>query len=233
MMSSLFLLLAAQSVAAPVPHRAAPVKEAPTIYALVYVERRVKMDREWSNRKDQMIYEMAHFLDAFNAVLKAGSVSDLSVVRKQKDARAWLEKNIRVESLQDTGVLRVSLAEGLPAEQVAIVNAVAKAYVKEATERERLYRERQIADLRKRCDGFRESLRIAGDRLAAMNGYKVADEDQWRAITEVRNRRAKWIRDRNEALKATENTIDELRKHLRKPFAIVLESAEFSPKWKR
>jgi hypothetical protein len=232
-MTSMLLLLVGQTLAAPALAPDAPdvpPKTPPSIYALVFAAKRPA--KEQSGRGQQMPYEAAHCRSVLDTVLRADTVSRLTVVRKQKNARTWLEKNLRVDSLDDTGVLRISLAEGSPAEQVAIVNAVAKAYHQEATDRIRRSHEDVIAHDAKTCAIIREKVRVTELQLMKLNGVKVKDDDEGERIIERRNGLARSVGRWKEIIEDLEAKIREDREYLRKPPVIILESAELPPEAK-
>jgi uncharacterized protein involved in exopolysaccharide biosynthesis len=69
--------------------------------------------------------------DARIAVRENKEVADLPIVRRQKkDWEAWLNKNLRVERVERTNLVRVRFQDGNREEQVAIINAVVDYYLK-------------------------------------------------------------------------------------------------------
>ena len=232
-MMSMFLLLASQTLAAPEPAPAAPPKTSPSIYALVFVEKLAAPQR--CGRKDQMVYEASWcgHSDAHGVERYEETVSRLKVVQKQKDAWPWLEKNLRVESLEDTGVLRISFADGSPREQVALVNAVAKSYVRAANERIRQRYEGCIANWSKTCAECSQSVAHWEPELVKLNGIKAKDELEGERIFDQRNVLARDIARYKERIDELEPLIREAREYLRKPHFILLESAELPPESKK
>lgn len=65
----------------------------------------------------------------------------LEIVRQQKDPRAWLGKNLRVERAEGKNLIRVSIPVGTPTEQAMIVNAVVDEYLEEVGRRRASLRE--------------------------------------------------------------------------------------------
>lgn len=104
-----------------------PPPRQPSVYALLYVgtEKNHKENAQCSTKAISSIKKnIAH-------PLTERKIEGPAVVKRQKNVRAWLETNLRVESQKDTAILRVSLADGTPEEQVALINAVAEIYVKD------------------------------------------------------------------------------------------------------
>jgi RNA polymerase sigma factor (sigma-70 family) len=83
------------------------------------------------------------------AALKRPEVAGLAVLKGQADPVAWLEKNLRTAFLDGSGVLRVSVAEGRPAERAALLNAVVRSYLDEVVEAERQAKVRRVEQLEK------------------------------------------------------------------------------------
>ena len=232
-MMSMFLLLASQTLAAPEPAPAAPPKTSPSIYALVFVEKLAAPQR--CGRKDQMVYEATWcgHLDARGVERYEETVSRLKVVQKQKDAWPWLEKNLRVESLEDTGVLRISFGDGSPAEQVAIVNTIAKTYVRAANNRIRERYERRIGDSSRSCNEFKTDVALYEAELLKLNGVKPRNKYEGKQIFDRRNDLERDIARVKKRIEALEPRIREEREYLRKPLYILLELAELPPESKK
>jgi hypothetical protein len=107
------------------------------------------------------------------ALLRKG-IADLAIVKQKADPAAWLEKNLRAALVDNTGVLRVSVAEGGAAERAALANAVADAYLDEivySEQKKKVHRLNQLRDLRevqeKMLRERRQSLRKLGEVLGA------------------------------------------------------------------
>lgn len=232
-MMSMFLLLASQTLSAPEPAPAAPPKTSPSIYALVFVEK-LADPRRWG-RKDQMVYEATWcgHLDARGVVGYDKTVSRLKVVQKQKDAWPWFEKNLRVESLEDTGVLRISFGDGSPAEQVAIVNTVAKTYVRLANDRIRERYEASVAGSSKLCNELKADVARFEAELLKLNGVEPRNKYEGEKIFNLRNELARDIARYKRKIEALEPHIRKEREYLRKPLYILLELAELPPESKK
>jgi hypothetical protein len=238
-MTAILLILAGQSLSAPPPALAAPPKTTPAIYALVFADKCPKMMP--SSREKQMVYEAARCRgdrEVLDTVLRADTVSRLKVVEKQKEnpdpktARKWLEKNLRVESLEDTGVLRISFMEGSPKERVAIVNAVAEAYVQLSKERIRQGVELHIAGEAKICEDLREELRKTQLELAKLNGAKAKDANEGEAIAQRRNDLARFVARWKNDIQYHEKYLRKWQDYFGKPHYILLELAEEPPESK-
>lgn len=229
-MMQLLLMLTSQTLAGTAPISTTPSKKSPSIYALVFVEKRPGL-QEISCRNRHMKYEAAHCThgDASVGILRTDSISRLTVVRKQKDAPRWLREHIRVDSLEDTGVLRIWLAAGTPEEQVVIVNAVAKAYVDEANERTRKWYEVDIDTKSKDCAEFRKKVAYYEAELLKLSGVQGKDKCQGERLFERRKDLGQELGDYKQRIEKLELLIREDREYLRKPRCVLLELAELPP----
>jgi len=141
----------------------------PPIYALLYVG---LGKNEPDNAK--RIYDATHNLRSYGsmaAVRDYQEVKDLAIVKDKDptmkssvsiiqgkeqtltwiDRDEWAKSKTRTASVGGTAVILVSFADGSPEEQVAIVNAIAEAYVKKEKGEpvsDLKLRERRIADIR-------------------------------------------------------------------------------------
>lgn len=232
-MMTMFLIIVGQTVAAPQSASPKPTKKPPSIYALVFVARRPAWEVR-NRRKEQMVVEAAwaRYHHEVNAVvLRADAVSRLKIVEKLKELpptepREWLRENLRVESLEDTGVLRISLEAGSPTEQVVIVNAAAKAYIRVASENRRERYEYCIA---------RDSKHCAHARMAILNAewgilklcWKVAmNQTEAERLARRRNGLTRSIAFLKERIEKTEAQILKMQEALRNRHYILLELAE-------
>jgi hypothetical protein len=69
-----------------------------------------------------------------NQVLAVRQVADLPSVKRQRDAAWWLARNLVIESLKDTSLLRVGLAPdsgATPEEQAQIINVLVDHFIKQ------------------------------------------------------------------------------------------------------
>jgi RNA polymerase sigma factor (sigma-70 family) len=99
------------------------------------------------------------------AALRRRGVAELAVVKQKADLLAWLERNLRADLIDNTGVLRVSVAEGGAAERAALANAVAEAYVDEVAEADQRRRVQRLNGLRDLRDVQEKGLREKRQRL--------------------------------------------------------------------
>jgi len=239
-MISMLLVLAGQTLAAPPAAPASPPNKPPSIYALVFVAKRPAWETR-SSRKDQLVDEAAwvrYFSDVNYAVLRADTVSRLKVVEKLKkdggrrEARNWLREFLRVESLEDTGVLRISFAAGSPREQVVIANAVAKAYIQMAGDFRRERYESIIADCSKECANAKVAIRGAELEIAKLDGMIAKDMNEAERIARNRNTLTERITFMKEKIEKRQPEIRKRQEALRNPHSILLELAEMPPESK-
>jgi capsular exopolysaccharide synthesis family protein len=92
--------------------------------------------------------------------LRDEKVRQLPTVRKQGDPIAWLEKELVIEQVQTTEVVRVALtARGSGSDLAVIVNAVVDAYMGEVVKGEQATQLGQLNDLQKVYTAAEEKLR--------------------------------------------------------------------------
>jgi RNA polymerase sigma factor (sigma-70 family) len=155
----------------------------PDVYALILIEERESRflpdahrpapadnDSIASYRRTQAV--LVRSRPVLRAALRRREAADLAVLKGSADPLRWLEKHLRVEVLDDTGVLRVSVGEGGEEERAALANAVARAYVGEAVaaeEKRKQWRQKVLEerlhlikvsmnDRRRELDRLREEL---------------------------------------------------------------------------
>lgn len=223
-MMSILLLVGVQIYAAPAP-KAAQVNRTPSIYALVYVGKQPK----WCPRELHQRGQIAHFNndEVRKAALADHSVAGLKVVKEQKDAREWLKKNLRVESLQRTNVLRISFTDGSPNEQAAIINAVAKAYHDLVIERQRDQLLKRIyEDGVKELTKFHEKVSSLEKEIAELNGKKAKDEHEAREIARSQKTLSGLIAIWKRAIKEIEDSIRKFEEQRRNLSVFLIEEAE-------
>lgn len=115
--------------AAPAPKR----PKMPEIYALIYVGLG-KNDPDNPKRISHALQSLpgeAHgaFLDPQAKALPIVQEKEKKLGWKERDK--WAQSKTRAASLEGTAVVRVSFTDGSPEEQVVIVNALAREYVKD------------------------------------------------------------------------------------------------------
>ena len=82
---------------------------------------------------------------------------------------AWLTQNLKVEYLDDTGALRVSLAAGSRREQAILVNATARAYfqVEVRQQRESMEENREI--LKRKLESLQQVINMYNEKIKRAN----------------------------------------------------------------
>lgn len=222
-MMSMLLLLTAETVVASKPP-AEMGQSVPSVYALVYVGKVPK----GGSREGHIVFWKAHFREyaIYNAALHEESVADLKVVKRQESAWTWLEKNLRVESLEKTSVLRVSFAEGTPKEQETIANAIVKGYLRFMTDRARKNITENITLLGQVHIDHGKKIGLVEAKLVELNKLNPDNESEARRIADHRQATGRFLAVLKKEAKEIEARIAELREQLRKPPFFCLEWAE-------
>lgn len=136
--------------AAPAPKRA----KLPEIYALVYVGLG-KNDPDNAKRITHALQDLRG--SGARGAVRDPKVNALPIVQDQERKRGWIERDkwaeskTRAASLGDAAAVRVWFTDGSPQEQVAIVNAIAREYVKDEQHRYR----GALEDLERRKEEYR------------------------------------------------------------------------------
>jgi RNA polymerase sigma factor (sigma-70 family) len=124
---------------------AAPAQAAESdIYALLLIEpqeprllpdgKREAPGDEGAYRRTQLALLKSRLV--LRAALQRPEVAKLEALKGKADALGWLETNLRALFIDNTGVLRVSVAAGSGPDRAALTNAVVRAYLEEIVGRE-------------------------------------------------------------------------------------------------
>jgi hypothetical protein len=95
-------------------------------------------------------------------------VEKLAIVQAQQDPVRWLDEHLQVHRVKATGTLSVSVTDGSAAEQEALANAVAEAYLHEAEQRESRRRAGHLEKLKKHFVEWDTQLREKREGLKAI-----------------------------------------------------------------
>jgi hypothetical protein len=109
-------------------------------------------------------------------------VAGLDIIRRQKDWESWLKKNLRVERVKDTNLVRVSFRDGNQEEQAAIINVVVDYYLKNDVGSTRKSLTETLTRNRQTLDELVRKGRITGDRKAKAEEKLKKDEEYIRAL---------------------------------------------------
>jgi hypothetical protein len=70
----------------------------------------------------------------------------------------WIQQNLKIDFLDGTGVLRIGLTAGSTRDQVLLVNAVARAYLKEIIRRDRDEYEMRLEGLKSQLQAWQGAI---------------------------------------------------------------------------
>lgn len=115
------------------------------------------------------------------AALDNKAVSQLPTLAKQADPLEWLEKELRVDHLDGTDLVRISLTVPEAGNDIPnIVNAVINAYLEEVVSRETATDKARLNDLQNVYGVAEEKLRVSRDALnSLLRTLKEGDDQIW------------------------------------------------------
>lgn len=152
---------------APREAESAPAPTPRPPYALLFVPKRVTPAETASIRRWYM--DRLRERTVLLAALRNPKATNLLCIKKQKDPADWLKHNLRLDYLDGTGALRISLGTGSRREQALLVNAVAHALFLEVVDRSKEAQEKTLEVLREmRTEIQRERKIEKGDNKKAL-----------------------------------------------------------------
>jgi hypothetical protein len=124
-------------------------------------------------------YRRTQMVLAKSREVLAQALADPKVVKvvrhlSRQDAIIWLEKNVRT-GVMNSEIIRISFAGGEPEQRIAIVNAVAKAYLKVVLERENRMAEFEIKVLETNVSRLRQLLKTKRDEHRLLRDQQGLD----------------------------------------------------------
>jgi RNA polymerase sigma factor (sigma-70 family) len=194
---------------------AAPAQAAaePGVYALLLVEareprllpdgRREAAGDDTAYRRTQLALLKSRLV--LNAALRRPEAAGLEALKGKADALGWLEKSVRAADIDNTGVLRVSVAEGSRPDRAALTNAVVRAYLEEVVnleQRQKVQRIKALEDVQSQYEHQvrrkRQMLRELSQTVGAGPALKLQSdrEDLSRFRSELQRVRLESIRAR-------------------------------------
>lgn len=111
--------------------------------------------------------------------LKDESVARIPMVSARVDPVEWLERELQIEFVNGSEILRIGMSGDRPEEPMRIVNAVVESYLKEVVESETRYRRDRFELLKSELNRYQEALRERRKELrrlseiAGSNDHKV------------------------------------------------------------
>ncbi|MGH7173688.1 MAG: hypothetical protein ACRELG_25680 [Gemmataceae bacterium] len=107
--------------------------------------------------------------------LSSLKAADLPSLKKQENPAGWLSRKLKLESLDGTTVLRLSVTAGSRREQALLVNAIAQAYFKVEVPEQRQDAERTLEKMQthlKSMQKLLDGLRSNPNRQRAIQGME-------------------------------------------------------------
>jgi hypothetical protein len=114
-----------------------------------------------------------------NTALQRLEVARLPAIAERSDPVAWLRQNLEVAHLEDTELLRISLAVGSISsaqEQVTLINAVTDAYMEEVVNAEHKRRMSRFDKLRKLQEKYKDQMKVRRQELHRILEMAGSDE---------------------------------------------------------
>jgi capsular exopolysaccharide synthesis family protein len=118
-----------------------------------------------------------------STALAQNEVKRLGLVQQQADPITWLEDELKVEYQEGNEIMTVSLAAGDPAEAIALVQAVVKAYYEQVVNLERDRRQERVKELKeihaktdKQLRDDKQELRKQAEKLSTLDKDAVAQQ---------------------------------------------------------
>jgi hypothetical protein len=104
-------------------------------------------------------------------------VAGLGIIRQQKDWQGWLKKNLHLERVERTTLIRVSFKDGSREEQAAIINVVVDYYLKHDVDDTRASLKRAVELIRSCLRSDRRMGKITEEQFAkGMEDLKKREE---------------------------------------------------------
>lgn len=181
----------------------APAAPAPKakIYALLYIPKKSNQLETIRNRRSQIDSVKSRFT-LYEAIRRLKSVDLPSFPKKSKgkgvendhdEDVAWLAQNLKVEFLDGTGALRISLATGSHREQALLINAIIHTYFKGEVRRKQEHFEKNLESLhqllrklKEKVDGEKgEDKRLIQRRIDEVQEGIKQNEDALRTLPKL------------------------------------------------
>lgn len=118
-------------------------------------------------------------------VRKDKEVAGLALVRRQKDWEAWLKKNLRVERVPGTNLVRVSFRDGSPEEQMAIIDVVVDYYLEHDVGFRRDSETKGLKRSREKIDARRRAGKITAEQATEWEEYFKKREEHIRTLPKL------------------------------------------------
>ncbi|MGE3822455.1 MAG: GumC family protein, partial [Isosphaeraceae bacterium] len=108
--------------------------------------------------------------------LKDEGVAKLAVVSAHVDPVEWLEKELQIEFVNGSEILRIGMSGHRPEVPMRIVNAVVDSYLKEVVESETRYRRERFELLKSELNRYQETLRERRKELRRLSEIAGSDD---------------------------------------------------------
>lgn len=128
-------------------------------------------EADWENYKNTLV-ELVKSQQVLQSALGKVDAGEMAFFRNhEKDAAAWLRKNLQVGFIGNTEILRIGMTNGEPDDLVPVVNAVAEAFVEEVGQSER-------GQLNAKIDKLKELYKKYGRDIAKLrDDYRTTAEN--------------------------------------------------------
>jgi hypothetical protein len=169
-------LLSNNTPAAPVPPPKPP-------YALVFVPKQDSPDETNRSRRYQKALVGGRYV--LHVALRSLKADALPTLKKQDDPVGWLSQNLKIEYLDYTSVIRITLTGGSRREQAILVNAVARAYFRVEVSQQRQSLEDSLEVLKSLRESFQKRLKVLNQNLERANVVQKANIEDHKKSCEL------------------------------------------------
>ncbi len=239
-LSGLMLIVVPRPQAAPLPDKARRATSVPRVYALLHVGKAWEgfasdLYLEDAYRETRRMYFKSNALcleDWRKAGIQLGpewyrgncvldqalddpEIVNLQLEKKHPDAKDWVDRNLRSDYLGNTPVLRIWLADGSPEEQVVILNALLRTYLRDDVDQDRNWMTSLMDGWKKKRDLHLSLMSKEEAELLELSKVVPRDEDEQRTLEFRRAQLRNGFPIRKETVRELQLRIDKQQDRIR------------------
>jgi len=131
-------------------------------------------------QRSQLVLLKSRFV--FNAALQQPGISQLRIMRDQKEPIDWLLENVQAQFAQGSELLQLSLEGNDPQELAKLVNSVARAYIDEVVNKDLRQRGQRQETLKKFSKQYLDMIKLRRETLRKLAKRTGTDDKQTLAL---------------------------------------------------